>query len=156
MNLPTSLAVTLALLVGNGFLVAAGFALVAAKRHRLEKAAAQGSRAAAAAVSGIRELSLMPAGAIVGVGADASAQEVVDASARTGRTRLLVWDGDRALGAVHVRDAYLARARGVEVTAGRLAYTVPTVTSSTVVSDAVAALARFIVGSPCSRMTAES
>ena len=67
MNLPTGLAVTFALLIGNGFFVAAEFALVAAKRHRLEKAAAHGSRAAAAAVNGIKELSLMLAGAQLGI-----------------------------------------------------------------------------------------
>lgn len=32
----------------------------------------------------------------------ASSQEVIDASPRSGRTRLIVWDGDRP------RDAYLA------------------------------------------------
>ncbi|GAA1020442.1 membrane protein [Acrocarpospora pleiomorpha] len=67
MNLTTGLAVTLALLIGNGFFVAAEFALVAAKRHRLEKAAARGNRGAAAAVSGIKELSLMLAGAQLGI-----------------------------------------------------------------------------------------
>ncbi|MEU8108216.1 hemolysin family protein [Nonomuraea muscovyensis] len=303
MNLATGLAVTLALLAGNGFFVAAEFALVAAKRHRLEQAAARGSRAAAAAVSGIKELSLMLAGAqlgitlcslglgvvsepviagtltplfhtlglptaaahavafvialaivtflhmvigemapkswaiahpersaillalpfrgftvvvrpllrllngasdlllrafrvrpraddanprtpqqlrhlveesrrlgliepedhgvlsralhapttaveplvvprqdIVGVPADASVHEVVDVSARTRRNRLVVWDGDRPLGALHVRDAYLARARGATPTAGRLAHPVPAVTPDTPVSDAVATL----------------
>ncbi|MGI5169018.1 hemolysin family protein [Spirillospora sp. CA-253888] len=67
MNLSVGAPLTLALLVGNGFFVAAEFALVAAKRPRLEKAAAQGSRAAASAVSGIRELSLMLAGAQLGI-----------------------------------------------------------------------------------------
>ncbi|PZG23497.1 hemolysin family protein [Nonomuraea aridisoli] len=67
MNLPLGLALTLVLLVGNGFFVAAEFALVAAKRHRLEKAAADGSRAASAALSGIKELSLMLAGAQLGI-----------------------------------------------------------------------------------------
>ncbi|MEU4572608.1 hemolysin family protein [Nonomuraea sp. NPDC023979] len=67
MNLPLGLALTLFLLVGNGFFVAAEFALVAAKRHRLEKAAAQGSKAASAALSGIKELSLMLAGAQLGI-----------------------------------------------------------------------------------------
>jgi CBS domain containing-hemolysin-like protein len=66
-NLTTGLALTLLLLIGNGFFVAAEFALVAAKRHRLEKAAAQGSKAAAAALSGIKELSLMLAGAQLGI-----------------------------------------------------------------------------------------
>ncbi len=67
MNLSIGLALTLVLLIGNGFFVAAEFALVAAKRHRLEKAAAAGSRAASAALSGIKELSLMLAGAQLGI-----------------------------------------------------------------------------------------
>ena len=67
MNLSVGVPLTLALLLGNGFFVAAEFALVAAKRPRLEKAAAEGSRSAAAAVAGIRELSLMLAGAQLGI-----------------------------------------------------------------------------------------
>ncbi|TDD03401.1 hemolysin family protein [Nonomuraea diastatica] len=67
MNLSIGLALTLVLLVGNGFFVAAEFALVAAKRHRLEKAAAGGSKAAGAALAGIKELSLMLAGAQLGI-----------------------------------------------------------------------------------------
>ncbi|MET9249967.1 hemolysin family protein [Nonomuraea sp. NPDC003709] len=67
MSLSTGLVLTLLLLLGNGFFVAAEFALVAAKRHRLEKAAAQGSKAAAAALAGIKELSLMLAGAQLGI-----------------------------------------------------------------------------------------
>jgi CBS domain containing-hemolysin-like protein len=56
------------LLVGNGFFVAAEFALVASKRYRLEHAAAaEGSRAARAALDGSRELSLMLAGAQLGI-----------------------------------------------------------------------------------------
>ncbi|MFG3441134.1 hemolysin family protein [Nonomuraea sp. NPDC047897] len=67
MNLTVGLLLTLFLLIGNGFFVAAEFALVAAKRHRLERAAAHGSRPAAAALAGIRELSLMLAGAQLGI-----------------------------------------------------------------------------------------
>ena len=67
MSLPLAAVATVALLLGNGFFVAAEFALVAAKRHRLERAAARGSRQAAAAVAGIRELSLMLAGAQLGI-----------------------------------------------------------------------------------------
>lgn len=67
MNLATVLLITLALLVGNGFFVAAEFALVAARRPRLEKEAAHGSRSAKAAVNGIKELSLMLAGAQLGI-----------------------------------------------------------------------------------------
>lgn len=51
----------------NAFFVAAEFAVVAAKRHRLETRAAEGSRAAAAAVRANRELSLMLAGAQLGI-----------------------------------------------------------------------------------------
>ncbi|GAA1569179.1 hemolysin family protein [Actinomadura kijaniata] len=67
MNLSVGAPLTLLLLAGNGFFVAAEFALVAAKRPRLEKAAARGSRGAASAVAGIRELSLMLAGAQLGI-----------------------------------------------------------------------------------------
>ncbi|WP_030170596.1 hemolysin family protein [Spirillospora albida] len=63
----TTLLITVLLLVGNGFFVAAEFALVAANRSHLERAAAQGSRRAAAAVAGVRELSLMLAGAQFGI-----------------------------------------------------------------------------------------
>lgn len=63
----TSLLITVLLLIGNGFFVAAEFALVAANRPQLERAASRGSRAAGAAVSGIRELSLMLAGAQFGI-----------------------------------------------------------------------------------------
>jgi CBS domain containing-hemolysin-like protein len=62
-----ALVVSALLLVGNGFFVAAEFALVASKRHRLEQAAAGGGRAAAAALAGSRQLSLMLAGAQLGI-----------------------------------------------------------------------------------------
>jgi CBS domain containing-hemolysin-like protein len=62
-----SLAVSLVLLVLNAFFVAAEFALVASKRHRLEQAAAGGSRAARSALAGVRELSMMLAGAQLGI-----------------------------------------------------------------------------------------
>ncbi|MGH3858813.1 hemolysin family protein [Actinokineospora sp.] len=67
MSIGWSLIASLALLVGNAFFVAAEFALISAKRHRLEQAAAEGSRAARAAVAGTRELSLMLAGAQLGI-----------------------------------------------------------------------------------------
>ncbi|XVV00888.1 hemolysin family protein [Actinosynnema sp. CA-248983] len=66
MSTTWSLLVSVFLLVANAFFVAAEFALVAAKRHRLE-AAAEESRAARAAVAGVRELSLMLAGAQLGI-----------------------------------------------------------------------------------------
>ncbi|HWG98402.1 MAG TPA: hemolysin family protein [Pilimelia sp.] len=67
MSTPWSLLVSLLLLVLNGFFVAAEFALVAAKRHRLERAAANGSRGARAAMAGTRQLSMMLAGAQLGI-----------------------------------------------------------------------------------------
>ncbi|RFS86813.1 HlyC/CorC family transporter [Actinomadura spongiicola] len=63
----TMLLITVLLLFGNGFFVAAEFALVAANRPQLERAAAKGSRPAVAAVAGVRELSLMLAGAQFGI-----------------------------------------------------------------------------------------
>ncbi|TDD15527.1 HlyC/CorC family transporter [Actinomadura sp. KC06] len=63
----TTLLITVLLLVGNGFFVAAEFALVAANRPQLERAAAKGSRPAVAALAGVRELSLMLAGAQFGI-----------------------------------------------------------------------------------------
>ncbi|MGA5452099.1 hemolysin family protein [Streptomyces umbrinus] len=67
MSFPMALFVTVLLLIGSGFFVAAEFALVASKRHRMEKAAAQGQRGAKAALAGMRELSLMLAGAQLGI-----------------------------------------------------------------------------------------
>jgi CBS domain containing-hemolysin-like protein len=62
-----SLVISVVLLALNAFFVAAEFALVASKRHRLEQAAAEGSRAARSAIAGVRELSLMLAGAQLGI-----------------------------------------------------------------------------------------
>ncbi|SOD63687.1 Hemolysin, contains CBS domains [Streptomyces zhaozhouensis] len=59
--------VTVLLLIGSGFFVAAEFALVAAKRHRVEAAIADGRRGAKAALAGMHELSLMLAGAQLGI-----------------------------------------------------------------------------------------
>ena len=67
MSLSLGIALTIFLLVANGSLIAAEFALVAAKRPRLERAAAEGHCAAASAIAGIRELSLMLAGAQLGI-----------------------------------------------------------------------------------------
>ncbi|RKT53872.1 hemolysin family protein [Saccharothrix australiensis] len=66
MSVAWSLLLSLGLLVANAFFVAAEFALIAAKRHRLEQDAGT-SRAARAAVAGVRELSLMLAGAQLGI-----------------------------------------------------------------------------------------
>jgi CBS domain containing-hemolysin-like protein len=62
-----ALSVSVVLLALNGFFVAAEFALVASKRYRLEQAAASGGRRARAALDGVRELSLMLAGAQLGI-----------------------------------------------------------------------------------------
>jgi CBS domain containing-hemolysin-like protein len=66
-SIATALLVSLVLLAANAFFVAAEFAIVAAKRHRLEERAADGSRAAQAAVDASRQLSLMLAGAQLGI-----------------------------------------------------------------------------------------
>lgn len=60
-------AVGLALLAANGFFVAAEFALLASRRSRLEALAAEGDPRAKHAIAGIRELSLMLAGAQLGI-----------------------------------------------------------------------------------------
>ncbi|MEU0093807.1 hemolysin family protein [Kribbella sp. NPDC006257] len=67
MNTTVALLISLLLLVLNGFFVAAEFALVASKRHRLEQFAAEGRRSARAALAGVSELSLMLAGAQLGI-----------------------------------------------------------------------------------------
>ncbi|MGW5733459.1 MULTISPECIES: hemolysin family protein [Streptomyces] len=67
MSFPLALFVTVLLLVASGFFVAAEFALVAAKRHRVERAVAAGERGAKSALAGMRELSLMLAGAQLGI-----------------------------------------------------------------------------------------
>lgn len=67
MNSVWTLVGSVGLLAANAFFVAAEFALVAAKQHRLEQQAADGSRAARAALAGTRHLSLMLAGAQLGI-----------------------------------------------------------------------------------------
>lgn len=67
MSAGAALVVTAVLLVASGFFVAAEFALVGARRHRLEQAAEAGRRGARAALAGVRELSLMLAGAQLGI-----------------------------------------------------------------------------------------
>ncbi|OZV79300.1 hypothetical protein CA850_18040 [Micromonospora echinospora] len=67
MSTGLALITSVVLLVLNAFFVAAEFALVASKRYRLEQAAAGGGRAARAALDGVRELSLMLAGAQLGI-----------------------------------------------------------------------------------------
>ncbi|MFP8962415.1 hemolysin family protein [Streptomyces nanhaiensis] len=63
----TAALVTVLLLAASGFFVAAEFALVAAKHHRMERYAEQGRRGAKSALAGMRELSLMLAGAQLGI-----------------------------------------------------------------------------------------
>jgi CBS domain containing-hemolysin-like protein len=71
MNTVTALLLGVVLLAGNGLFVAAEFAVVSGKRHRLEEAAAGGGRltraAGRAALRNGRELSLMLAGAQLGI-----------------------------------------------------------------------------------------
>ncbi|MDB1086161.1 hemolysin family protein [Streptomyces sp. ACA25] len=67
MNPLTTVLITVALLIGSGFFVAAEFALVAARHHRMEQAAAEGRRGARSALAGMREVSLMLAGAQLGI-----------------------------------------------------------------------------------------
>ena len=67
MNVVVSIGLSVLLLLANAFFVAAEFAVVSAKRHRLEVAAAYGGRSARAAVRNSRELSLGLAGAQLGI-----------------------------------------------------------------------------------------
>jgi CBS domain containing-hemolysin-like protein len=62
-----AMALGVGLLFANGFFVAAEFALLAARRSRIEQLAAEGNRAAAHALAGLKELSLMLAGAQLGI-----------------------------------------------------------------------------------------
>ncbi|NND76463.1 MAG: HlyC/CorC family transporter [Ilumatobacter sp.] len=62
-----ALVAAVVLLALNGFFVAAEFALLAARRSRIEQLAAEGSKRATAALAGIRELTLMLAGAQLGI-----------------------------------------------------------------------------------------
>jgi CBS domain containing-hemolysin-like protein len=67
MSPPLAIVVAIVLLAANGFFVAAEFALVAARRSRIEQLAAAGDRRARSAAAGLRELSLMLAGAQLGI-----------------------------------------------------------------------------------------
>lgn len=67
MSITWSLIASLGLLIANAFFVAAEFAVVAARRHRLEERVAAGSRLARAALRSSRELSVMLAGAQLGI-----------------------------------------------------------------------------------------
>ena len=63
----TALGLAVVLLALNGFFVAAEFALLAARRSRIEQLAADGNKRAVSALAGIRELTLMLAGAQLGI-----------------------------------------------------------------------------------------
>ncbi|MEM1335158.1 MAG: CNNM domain-containing protein, partial [Actinomycetota bacterium] len=62
-----ALLLAVVLLALNGFFVAAEFALLAARRSRIEQLAADGDKRARSALAGIRELTLMLAGAQLGI-----------------------------------------------------------------------------------------
>jgi CBS domain containing-hemolysin-like protein len=62
-----ALGLAVVLLALNGFFVAAEFALLASRRSRIEQLAAEGNRSAKSALVGIRELTLMLAGAQLGI-----------------------------------------------------------------------------------------
>jgi CBS domain containing-hemolysin-like protein len=63
----TALALAAILLAVNGFFVAAEFAVLAARRSRIEQLAAEGKRSAKHALASIKNLSLMLAGAQLGI-----------------------------------------------------------------------------------------
>ena len=67
MSTPVAMFIALLLLLANGFFVAAEFALLASRRSRIEQLAAEGDRRARRALAGLRELSLMLAGAQLGI-----------------------------------------------------------------------------------------
>lgn len=61
------IAIAVLLLALNGFFVASEFALLAARRSRVEQLAAEGDKRARHALAGIREMTLMLAGAQLGI-----------------------------------------------------------------------------------------
>ena len=85
---------------------------------------------------------VVPVRGIATVAPSATAEEIVGTAARTGRLRLMVRGASvgESPRMVHVRDAYLARARGRAVTARELAHPVPVVPAGAPVTDAVATL----------------
>ncbi len=62
-----ALGLAVVLLALNGFFVAAEFALLASRRSRIEQLAAEGDRRARHALAGLRELTVMLAGAQLGI-----------------------------------------------------------------------------------------
>jgi len=67
MSTPAALALSAFLLVGNAFFVAAEFALISARRSAIEPLAEQGGRAARVALGAMENVSLMMAGAQLGI-----------------------------------------------------------------------------------------
>ncbi len=67
MSTGVALLISVLLLAANALFVAAEFALLTARRHRLEQLAADRRRGAKAALAGVRELSLMLAAAQLGI-----------------------------------------------------------------------------------------
>lgn len=67
MGIALALGISALLLVANAIFVASEFALLTARRHRLEQLVGEGRRGAAAALSGVKELSLMLAAAQLGI-----------------------------------------------------------------------------------------
>jgi CBS domain containing-hemolysin-like protein len=67
MSIETSLLVAIAMLIGNAFFVGAEFALVSARRSNIELKALDGSLAAKATLVAMEQVSLMLAGAQLGV-----------------------------------------------------------------------------------------
>ena len=63
----TGIGVAFVLLALNGFFVAAEFALLASRRSRIEQLAAEGDRRARHVLAGLREITLMLAGAQLGI-----------------------------------------------------------------------------------------
>jgi CBS domain containing-hemolysin-like protein len=61
------LLIAILLLIANGFFVGAEFALIAARRSRIEQLAEEGDRKAKTALRSVRELSFMLAGAQLGI-----------------------------------------------------------------------------------------
>lgn len=80
---------------------------------------------------------LVPAERIISVPPGADIATMLAVAAASDHTRLLVRDGDRILGSVHVRDAMVARAHGEQATAGSLARPVPALTGDDTVAHAV-------------------
>lgn len=67
MSTPTALAISVFLLLANGFFVWAEFAVVASRRSRMEELVASGSRRASAALRAMNDINFVLAGAQLGI-----------------------------------------------------------------------------------------